>query len=258
MISRSDPVARPATRADRHGRTLGAGRDLRRRLLLHHLPIALASTAGLWLLTSLAPPRGRGFSISRLASPTGDAALVLLGLTLLVGPANLLLGRRNPPNNYLRRDLGAWTAAYGIVHVVAGFQGHSGGAFGLVGYFVADGRPLTDGFGLGNWTGLAATVIVAGLLVISTGPVRARAEGTNVEAPAAPELHAVRPGGRARDLLRGAAAGHPPLHAGPARHRRRGARRTVGRGLAVAAKARPYRPGTHDEDEDHCSSRSRC
>jgi methionine sulfoxide reductase heme-binding subunit len=168
MRSQSDLVARPAPPGDRHGRTLGAGRDLRRRLLLHHAPIALASSAGLLLLSSLAPSRGNGFSISRLASPTGDVALVLLGLTLLIGPANLLLGRRNPPNNYLRRDLGAWTAIYSIIHVIVGFQGHSGGAFGLVRYFVADGRPLIDNFGLGNWTGLAATVIVAGLLVIST------------------------------------------------------------------------------------------
>jgi sulfoxide reductase heme-binding subunit YedZ len=168
MKSRSDLVARPAPQSNRHGRTLGVGRDLRRRLLLHHTPIALASTAGLLLLISLAPSRGRGFSISRLASPTGDIALVLLGLTLLIGPANLLLGRRNPPNNYLRRDLGMWTAIYSIIHVIVGFQGHSGGAFGFVRYFVANGRVLTDSFGLGNWTGLAATVIVAGLLVIST------------------------------------------------------------------------------------------
>ena len=168
MKSRSDLLPRPAPQGNRHGRTLGAGRDLRRRVLLHHAPIALAGTAGLLLLSSLAPSRGGGFSISRLASPTGDVALVLLGLTLLIGPANLLLGRRNPPNNYLRRDLGAWTAIFSIIHVIVGFQGHGGGAFGLVRYFVVDGRPLTDSFGLGNWTGLAATVIVAGLLVIST------------------------------------------------------------------------------------------
>jgi RHS repeat-associated protein len=36
-------------------------------------------------------------------------------------------------------------------------------------FFVAeDGSPLTNSFGLGNWTGLAALVIVAGLLVTST------------------------------------------------------------------------------------------
>jgi DMSO/TMAO reductase YedYZ heme-binding membrane subunit len=93
---------------------------------------------------------------------------VLLALTLLVGPANLLLRRRNPVNNYLRRDTGTWTAIWTIVHIVVGLQGHSGGAFGFVDYFVADGRPLTTSFGMGNWTGLAATVIVMLLLVLST------------------------------------------------------------------------------------------
>lgn len=35
-------------------------------------------------------------------------------------------------------------------------------------FFVVDGRPLTDDFGMGNWTGLAALVIAVGLLAIST------------------------------------------------------------------------------------------
>jgi methionine sulfoxide reductase heme-binding subunit len=119
------------------------------------------------VLVAVSPSHG-GFSLRQLASPTGDVALVLLAVTLLIGPANLLLRKRNPVNNYLRRDVGAWTAVVSLMHVVVGFQGHGGGAFGFVDYFVADGRPLTTSFGLGNWTGLAATVIVAMLLVIST------------------------------------------------------------------------------------------
>jgi sulfoxide reductase heme-binding subunit YedZ len=147
--------------------TLGAGRDLRRRLLLHHLPLAIGSAAVLLVLVALAPGHGRSFAISRLASPTGDVALVLLAITLLIGPANLLLRRRNPVNSYLRRDVGAWTAVWSAVHVIIGFQGHGGGTFGFVDYFVAAGRPLTNSFGWGNWTGLAATVIVVLLLVVS-------------------------------------------------------------------------------------------
>ena len=145
--------------------TLGAGRALRRRLVVHHLPLALTSTAAFVALVSVA---GRGFAIGRLASPTGDVALVLLAVTLLIGPANLMLRRRNPANSYLRRDVGTWTAMWSVVHVVVGFQGHTAGAFGFVDYFVADGRPLTNSFGMGNWTGLAATVIVVLLLVLST------------------------------------------------------------------------------------------
>jgi sulfoxide reductase heme-binding subunit YedZ len=160
----AQPVGRSSSRL---GDTLGTGRRWRRRVAWHHVPIALASVVGLTVLMRLSPSR-RAFSISQLASPTGDVALVLLAITLLIGPVNLLLHRRNPINSYLRRDVGAWTAIFSIVHVIVGFQGHGGGVFGFVDYFVVDGRPLTNSFGLGNWTGLAATVIVVGLLVIST------------------------------------------------------------------------------------------
>ncbi len=159
----------PAAHPSRQSRpTLGTGREMGRRLLLHHLPLALASGVAVFGLIALAPSRGGGVSIQRLASPTGDVALVLLALTLLVGPANLLLRRRNPVNNYLRRDIGVWTAIWSVAHVIVGFQEHSRGVVGFVDYFVADGRPLTNRFGWGNWTGLAATVIAALLLVLST------------------------------------------------------------------------------------------
>lgn len=168
----------PGTQSSkRPGRGLGTGRGWRRRLLLHHAPVALASAVALVVLIGLTP-RHDGFSIQQLASPTGDVALVLLAVTLLVGPANLLLRRANPVNSYLRRDIGAWTAIWSLVHVVVGFQGHIGGAFGFVDYFVADGRPLTSSFGMGNWTGLGATVIVVLLLVLSSnrylGELKAR------------------------------------------------------------------------------------
>jgi methionine sulfoxide reductase heme-binding subunit len=157
----------PGTQSSKRlGRGLGTSRGWRRRLLLHHVPVALASAVALVVLIGLTP-RHDGFSIQQLASPTGDVALVLLALTLLIGPANLLLRRANPVNSYLRRDVGAWTAIWSLVHVVVGFQEHGGGVFGFVDYFVADGRPLTNSFGMGNWTGLAATVIVVLLLVLS-------------------------------------------------------------------------------------------
>jgi methionine sulfoxide reductase heme-binding subunit len=204
----------PATRSsNRLGRPLGTGRDWRRRLLLHHLPIALASGLVLVLFLGLSAfttggypeldrtnrgrlpaPRnadsgpvqldhGSGqpvglplrfqlpgrISVSRLTVATGYLALGLLGLTLLIGPANLLLRRRNPVSSSLRRDVGAWTAISSVVHVILGFQLHGGGgSFGFLRYFVARGRPLTNSFGLGNWTGLVALVLVVGLLALST------------------------------------------------------------------------------------------
>jgi sulfoxide reductase heme-binding subunit YedZ len=110
------------------------------------------------------------FTKARLTTATGYVATGLLALTLVIGPANLLLRRRNPVSSYLRRDVGAWTAIFSVVHVILGLQVHGGGQLsGFLGYFLApDGSPLLNSFGLGNWTGLAATVIVVGLLAISS------------------------------------------------------------------------------------------
>ncbi|MBI2403604.1 MAG: ferric reductase-like transmembrane domain-containing protein [Gemmatimonadetes bacterium] len=101
---------------------------------------------------------------------TGYVALGLLGLTLLIGPANLLLRRRNPVSNYLSRDVGTWASVGSVVHVILGLQVHGSGQIrDFLNYFVApDGSPWLNSFGLGNWTGLAALVIVVGLLAISS------------------------------------------------------------------------------------------
>jgi sulfoxide reductase heme-binding subunit YedZ len=106
----------------------------------------------------------------RLTVATGYIATGLLSFTLLIGPANLLLRRRNPVSSYLRRDAGMWTAAFSVVHVIVGLQVHSNGQIsGFLTYFFGrDGSPLLNSFGLANWVGLAATVIVAGLLTISS------------------------------------------------------------------------------------------
>jgi sulfoxide reductase heme-binding subunit YedZ len=105
----------------------------------------------------------------QLTTGTGYIALVLLALTLLIGPANLLLRRRNPVSSYLRRDVGAWTALFSGVHVVVSLTVHGSGQIShFLDFFIADGSPLTNSFGLGNWTGLAALVIVALLLALSS------------------------------------------------------------------------------------------
>ena len=110
----------------------------------------------------------RRFFIARGTTATGYVATGLLGLTLLIGPANLVLRRRNPISSYLTRDVGTWAALFSIAHVIFGLTLHSGPQIAsMLGYFVAEGRPLLSSFGLGNWTGLAATVIVVGLLAIS-------------------------------------------------------------------------------------------
>lgn len=115
------------------------------------------------------PNQSRTF-IRQFTVATGYVATGLLALTLLIGPANLLLRKRNPVSSYLRRDVGTWTAIFSVVHVVIGLQVHGSGQLrDFLDYFVApDGSPLSSSFGLANWTGLAATVIVVGLFALSS------------------------------------------------------------------------------------------
>jgi sulfoxide reductase heme-binding subunit YedZ len=61
---------------------------------------------------------------ARATMATGYIALGLVTFTLLIGPANLLLRRRNPVSNYLRRDAGAWAAVASVVHTIVGLQVH--------------------------------------------------------------------------------------------------------------------------------------
>lgn len=180
------------------GGPLGTGRDWRRRLALHHLPLALASAVLMVVFLSYSPSsplpqldmssgspfpqetpsmnHGPGMDMedgrtltAEWTTATGYVATVLLGLTLLIGPANLLLRRRNPVSTSLARDIGVWATIASIIHVIIGLQVHgiASDAFNFVRYFVTDGVPRTNSFGWGNWTGLAALVIVAGLLALS-------------------------------------------------------------------------------------------
>lgn len=122
--------------------------------------------------SSLAPSadqvRYRSFN-RQLTVASGYVALGLLVLTLLIGPANLLLGKRNPVSSYLRRDVGTWVALFSVVHVLFGLQVHGSGRIsGFLNYFItSDGGPWLNSFGFANWTGLGALVIVVGLLVLS-------------------------------------------------------------------------------------------
>src|SRR6266851_4236565 len=112
-------------------------------------------------------------SVQQFTVATGYLGVGFLALTLLLGPANLLLRRRNPVSSYLRRDVGIWTAIFSVVHVISAVLMHVSHGSGVLSSFLhffvdQDGSPLTNSFGLGNWTGMAALVIVLGLLVTSS------------------------------------------------------------------------------------------
>ncbi len=67
-------------------------------------------------------------------------------------------------SSYLRRDIGIWACITSVAHVVVGFLvKHGDGA--ILSYFFEPGdrsRILTNSFGLANWAGLVAVVIVVG------------------------------------------------------------------------------------------------
>jgi hypothetical protein len=86
--------------------------------------------------------------VQQLTAATGYVGVGLLTVTLLLGPANLVLGRRNPVSTYVRRDVGIWTAILSGVHVIFAVAVHvthgSGVVTAVVHFFVAEeGRPLT-------------------------------------------------------------------------------------------------------------------
>jgi len=142
---------------------------LGRRLLRHHLPLALISIGATWVLAVTRPyPQ----LIPRLAFASAYPALILLCLTLLLGPWKMFLGERLQTSFDLRRDIGIWAGITGLFHTGVGQFVHMAGKFWL--YYVYPDwqqkhvQPFRhDIFGFSNDTGLIAAVILLALLATS-------------------------------------------------------------------------------------------
>lgn len=136
-----------------------------RRVVRHLVLAALFATATVVVCAIAAddPP------IQRLSIATAYAGLGFLAATLLVGPSYERRGRPNPISTNLRRDIGIWAAIGGIVHTVFGLQVHMSGE--LARYFIPDAglglSKSTLAFVSANYTGVAATLLLAVLLAIS-------------------------------------------------------------------------------------------
>lgn len=110
-------------------------------------------------------------AVTRASFATAYPALLLLALTLLTGPLNVLLRRRNPVSSDLRRDIGIWAGIVSVAHSVIGQCVHLRGRPWL--YYIYDRRqshwlPVRhDLFGFANYTGLAGTLIVLALVASS-------------------------------------------------------------------------------------------
>jgi sulfoxide reductase heme-binding subunit YedZ len=144
-------------------------RRLSRRLLRHHLPIGLAALASGYLLYVT-----RSFPDvpTRLSFSSAYPALILIAATLFIGPFKLLLGERLPASMDLRRDVGIWAGIAGLFHTVVGQCVHLRGRPWL--YYIYENwqkkhfLPIRhDLFGLANYTGLVAALILLALLATS-------------------------------------------------------------------------------------------
>lgn len=99
----------------------------------------------------------------------GYVSLVYMVVSLLIGPLYLARQRRNPVNLYLRRDVGIWAGITALLHVFFSLKLYVGGQV-LLYFFRQSGShylPQLDLFGLSNYVGLLAAVIILVLLVLS-------------------------------------------------------------------------------------------
>jgi sulfoxide reductase heme-binding subunit YedZ len=138
------------------------------RLWRHHLPLALLSAAAIWFLYVTRPYPD---VITRLSFATAWPGLVLLTMTLLIGPWRVLHGKAPVLSQDLRRDIGIWGGTLGVLHAVIGNCEHLRGRPWL--YYVYEKAqehlvPIRhDLFGFSNFTGLFAGLILLALLATS-------------------------------------------------------------------------------------------
>ena len=111
-------------------------------------------------------------STFRLSMATAYIGLALIGLSLIIGPINVLRGVPNPVNTTLRRDIGIWGGIVGLVHTVMGLQVHMGGRFWIYFLYPREESHLVpfryDLFGLANYSGLGVSLVLALLLSLSS------------------------------------------------------------------------------------------
>lgn len=139
---------------------------LQRRLVRHYLPLALFSALAMLGVDHVLTP-GSG-KLERLVVASAYVGLILIGISLLIGPLNLLRRRPNPLSSDLRRDVGIWAGLVSLAHMLLGFQWHYPWEPWRF-FWDSNGTiPLRlDSFGQASFLGLGSSLIVLLLLVIS-------------------------------------------------------------------------------------------
>ncbi len=101
---------------------------------------------------------------------TGYVSIILLAITLLIGPMNIYAKKLNPMSTDLRRDVGIWCGLTGLAHVIVGIQVHMGNIWLYFFKAIQDDdsyKLRSDLFGFSNYTGLLAGMLLVVLLVLS-------------------------------------------------------------------------------------------
>jgi sulfoxide reductase heme-binding subunit YedZ len=110
-------------------------------------------------------------SPARVSLSSAYVAIALLTVTLSIGPINVLRGVLRPVSIDSRRDVGIWCGIWSIVHTFVGLQVHLRGRMSEY-FFQSGDKPLLtrvrlDMFGLTNYFGLVAALVVLMLAAIS-------------------------------------------------------------------------------------------
>ena len=135
-----------------------------RRCRRHFVLVAAAFAIVCLAYSATPPPDVR----HRLSMATAYAGLFFLGVSLWLGPWNVLRRRPNPVSYDLRRDVGIWTGILAILHTIIGLTVHLRGRMWM--YFFKSLHPLklqNTQFGFANLVGLGAALLFLMLLVIS-------------------------------------------------------------------------------------------
>jgi len=147
------------------------------RIKKHYLPLLfLVLIAGLFFYFN----RANRDAITLITQASGYISLILLTISLIIGSINLILKYKNPISTYLRRDISIIGGTLAVIHSITGLFVHLRGKNWQ--YFLnktENGYSIRlDNFGLANYTGLIAAIIIILLLIISNDYVLKRMSPT--------------------------------------------------------------------------------
>lgn len=142
-----------------------SGKEFGFQRIITHLLLG-GMTVTMYLLIGFLAPKGKQVGVLIIA--LGYLSLLLVGVTLIIGPLNLLRSRRNPVNIDLRRDVGIWAGIAGCWHVLLVVRGTVLNGQILYYFLQAGGYGLQlNIYGFSNDTGLFATILLLLLLALS-------------------------------------------------------------------------------------------